>query len=364
MAASQQSRWVISVASLSGVPIRIHTTFFFFFAWIVLTAGGSWQENLEVGAFVLGVFFCVLLHEFGHVLMARRFQILTKDITLYPFGGIALLTRMPIAKEEFWIAIAGPIVNILIASLLYTSSLANTYPIIHELIHTNIVIAIFNLIPAIPMDGGRVLRSILQMLSIQSATIIATKVSQVCSVLLAAAGFYFHSPMLVIIAAVVSMGAVQEAVVTSTKSAIEGKLTYEFMVERQKLYEFSHGTTLTDALPIALKALQDIFPVLYNDRLIGIIDRDTLIDAATSDPDNQYISSMMNRAFVATDSRKPLIDTMNLAKEHLASCLPVLDEEVFVGMIFPANVTEYMMVDSVRTDSQNFQQELDQDDTF
>jgi Zn-dependent protease len=155
---------------VAGINVYLHPTFLLLLAFIGY--GGAGQRGPADVVLVLATFFCVLLHEFGHALTARRFGIETEDITLYPIGGVARLRRMPKAPgAELLIALAGPAVNALIVIALglvhwfaFGGSLVTSSPLdlfIVELIVINAVLGIFNLIPAFPMDGGRVLRALL-----------------------------------------------------------------------------------------------------------------------------------------------------------------------------------------------------------
>jgi len=168
--------------------------------------------------FVLAIFGSVLLHEFGHALTARRFGIGTRDVTLYPFGGLARLDRLPAEpRKEMWIALAGPAVNVAIATVLLFW-LVGTGMIglgsglfAAQLLQINLALAVFNMLPAFPMDGGRVLRAFLsQRIGHVRATEIATGIGKGVAILLGAFGL-FVNPMLVLIAIFVWMGAAQEA---------------------------------------------------------------------------------------------------------------------------------------------------------
>ncbi len=168
-------KWSWKVSSFKGIDIFIHATFLLIIGWVGLS---SWQQTRTIAGTLEGILFILLLfgfvifHEFGHALTARRYGIKTRDITLYPIGGIARLERMPEKPiQEFWVALAGPAVNVVIAALLFAwltisntfaplSSLSlTTVPFIERLMVVNISLVLFNLIPAFPMDGGRLLRS-------------------------------------------------------------------------------------------------------------------------------------------------------------------------------------------------------------
>ena len=203
-----------NIGKVAGIQLRIHWTFVLLPLWIyfssILGGRGVFAAASAV-LFVLAIFGCVLLHELGHALAAAQFQIRTRDITLFPLGGLAALERMPREPwQELWIAVAGPLVNVVIAALLYfalpfVSSLGE-WPaeFAGRLMLGNVVLVVFNLIPAFPMDGGRVLRSIMAMfLPYSSATSVAVGVGQVMAILMGLAGLALGQLGLLLVAAFV-----------------------------------------------------------------------------------------------------------------------------------------------------------------
>src|SRR5438552_9476749 len=219
-------RWSIKIARIAGIDVRIHITFLLFLTWIGFTyyqVGGS-AAAIDGVLFILALFGCVLLHEFGHALAARGFGIRTPDITLLPIGGVARLERMPDKPwQELVVAIAGPLVNVVIAAVL-TFALGLHLEWEHlervnqpgiamlaKLASVNIGLVLFNLIPAFPMDGGRVLRALLALaLPYSRATQIAAGVGQALSLVFGIVGL-FANPMLILIAFFIFLGAQQEA---------------------------------------------------------------------------------------------------------------------------------------------------------
>jgi Zn-dependent protease len=219
----------LKIASISGIEVRIHITFLLFLAWIgfsyyeIAGASGATQGVL----FILALFACVLLHEFGHAFAARAFGIQTPDITLLPIGGVARLSRIPDEPwQELAVAVAGPLVNVVIAAVLIfvvhqatpldqLESIENPrIEILARLASVNIVLVLFNLIPAFPMDGGRVLRAILAMaMPYSRATWIAARIGQVLAICLAAYSYFgpTKNPILIFIAFFIFIGAQQEA---------------------------------------------------------------------------------------------------------------------------------------------------------
>lgn len=228
-----------------GIGVYVHWTFLLLPAWVLFSNLGLGGLGMALYAvtLVLAVFGCVVLHELGHALTARRFGIRTHDITLYPIGGVARLERMSEKPwEEFWIAVAGPAVNVLIAALLgiflsLSGVLASlvTLPLLglgflYHLMIINVVLVAFNLLPAFPMDGGRVLRSLLALrLGQLRATQFAVGIGVVMAVLMGLAGaLLFQSPMMVLAAAFVYLAGQQELAALYQREAERRARAYVF----------------------------------------------------------------------------------------------------------------------------------------
>ena len=238
-------RWSIKIARIAGTEVRIHITFLLFLAWIGFSyyqMGGA-AAAIPGVLFVLALFGCVLLHEFGHALAARAFGIPTPDITLLPIGGVARLQRMPDKPwQELIVAIAGPLVNVVIALVLLPflgrpAGLENIEQMEHpgvgmlpKLVSVNIMLVLFNLIPAFPMDGGRVLRSLLAMtLPYGRATQIAAWIGQALAFVFGFIGL-FSNPLLIFIAFFIFLGAQQEAAMAQMKDLSLNQRVGEAMV--------------------------------------------------------------------------------------------------------------------------------------
>jgi Zn-dependent protease len=214
-------RWSVRLGRLFGVPVYIHITFFLLLGvigvWGLVESGAGYA--IEGVALIIAIFSCVLLHEFGHILTARRYGIATQDVTLLPIGGVARLRRMPSEpRQELIVAIAGPAVNVVIASVLFPFVLLTQSAFLAQLLVVNVMLIVFNLLPAFPMDGGRVLRALLATrLSYVRATDVATTIGKGMAVLFLVVGLFGipgvfrFQPMLVLIAWFVWSGGSREA---------------------------------------------------------------------------------------------------------------------------------------------------------
>jgi Zn-dependent protease len=211
-----------NLGTVGGIKLRVHWTFFLLPIWIYVTSivGGRGVSAAVISVlFVLAIFGCVLLHELGHAFAARQFGIGTRDITLLPIGGVAALEKIPRHPlQELWIAVAGPLVNVVIAAVLFMAISLNPAPGVSlasqffaQLALANVVLVLFNLIPAFPMDGGRVLRSILAMfMDYAAATNAAATVGQFCAIGLGLLGLFSGQLMLLLVAGFVFLAAKAE----------------------------------------------------------------------------------------------------------------------------------------------------------
>ena len=241
--------WSLTLGSVVGTAVRIHVTFLLFLVWIwaaYYRLGGA-AAAWEGVAFVALLFLCVLLHEFGHVFAARRYGVRTSDITLWPFGGIANLERIPEKPvEELVVAIAGPAVNVIIAAALmvYIGFTVDPEELMKiedpavgmavKIAGANIFLVLFNMIPAFPMDGGRVLRALLAIkLGFARATEIAATIGQGLAIAFGILGI-FTNPMLIVIAVFVFLAASGEVGHVQLREVARGALVADAMIKALK----------------------------------------------------------------------------------------------------------------------------------
>ena len=229
-------RWSLKIAKLAGIDIFIHFTFFILLTWVALIQlklNGSIGAAFSGVVFILAIFSCVVLHELGHALAAKKYGIKTRDIILLPIGGVARLEKMPNRPiQELWVALAGPAVNVVIVALLavylwITNTLTpdnqltmTTAAFVERIMGVNIFLILFNMIPAFPMDGGRVFRALLATrLAYVRATQISANLGQAIALLFGIIGL-FYNPILLFIAFFVWMGAAQETRMVRMKSVL------------------------------------------------------------------------------------------------------------------------------------------------
>lgn len=353
-------KWSWKIGRFAGISVYIHATFLL----LVIFFGFSyWQQTrtlagtLEGLAFLLALFLSVVLHEYGHALTARRYGIKTRDITLLPIGGVARLERMPDKPlQELWVALAGPAVNLVIAALLFIYLVvSNTFvspagltltggPFVERLLSVNLILALFNMIPAFPMDGGRVLRALLALrLDYLRATQIAATVGQGMAFLFGLIGL-FSNPMLLFIAFFVWIGAQQEASMVQVKSALAG-----IPVQKAMLTEFKALRpldTLQQAADYILAGAQQDFPVLEEEQLVGILTRSDLLAALSRHSEASRVNAVMRRDFETVHPG----DMLEAASNRLQACgcpvFPVVQDDRLVGLLTMENIGEFLMIQS------------------
>jgi len=353
-------RWAWKVGSYAGIGVYIHATFLLIILFVVLSywsQGGSIPEIFFGVIFTLAIFLCVVLHEFGHALTAQHYGIKTRDITLLPIGGVARLERMPDEPmQEFWVAVAGPAVNVVIAAILLlwlvlTDSLVHLETLgiasgsfLERLMLVNVFLVAFNLIPAFPMDGGRVLRALLATrLEYTRATSIAAALGQGIALLFGFLGFFFN-PFLIFIALFVWIGAHQESSMAQMKSSLGG-----IPVRRAMLTDFrtlSPNDTLDHVIELILAGFQHDFPVVENDHVIGILMRSDLMVALAQRGRETPVREVMTREFATADPGEMLETAVACLREGRCRTLPVVRGGVLVGMLTMDNVGEFMMIES------------------
>ncbi|MCS6828854.1 MAG: site-2 protease family protein [Caldilinea sp.] len=355
--------WSIKIARIAGTEIKIHLTFFLLLAWIGLVyyLQGGPGAAVEGVIFIILLFGCVLLHEFGHALAARRYGIPTPDITLLPIGGVARLQRIPDKpRQELVVALAGPAVNVVIAFLLFlwlgraasleelTRLESPQLNMAAKLMAVNVWLVLFNLIPAFPMDGGRVLRALLAMrMNYAQATQIAASIGQGIAFLFGFLGLFFN-PLLIFIALFIYLGASQEAALAQMRDVARSLPVSAAMVTEFKTLPPS--ATLNDAIDLLLRTSQHEFPVVdATGRVHGILTRDALLTALRQNgPDTPVREALQGQGELPLVSWRAPFDA---AFQEMQACgcpaLPVVDDYGrLVGLITPENVGELMMVQS------------------
>jgi len=353
-------KWSIPIGEFRGIKVYIHWTFVLLLVWIAFStyrvSRDTHQIMLSLG-YIIALFGCVVLHEFGHALTARRFGIKTNDITLFPIGGMARMEKMPESpKEELLVAIAGPMVNVVIAGALFlymyfsptlyqigfptaTMTAAQFLP---ALFLVNIFMAVFNLIPAFPMDGGRIFRALLAFkLERARATRIAASVGQVIAIGFVFVGL-FYNIWLVFIGIFIYLGAGAEASHEYVGRDLSRHTVGSLVMSKYTLL------SANDALSAALRALLDSqereFLVSENGQVVGVLTRDAMLAGLAEFGQNVQIGKIMRRDVQMLPPQMPVADALRIMTTTNMPMLPVGYEGKLLGVIDIENISEFLLI--------------------
>jgi Zn-dependent protease/CBS domain-containing protein len=351
--------WSLNIGRVAGTVVRVHLTFLLFLAWIFAAsyAASGAQAAWQTVVFMVLLFLCVLLHEFGHILTARAFGVATPYVTLLPIGGVAQLERIPEEPwEEFLIAIAGPLVNVVITIVLVyvggaamqgyeATALDNTHiSMIDRLAVVNLFLALFNLIPAFPMDGGRVLRAALaSKFGYVRATEISASIGQFVAFALGFIGLMYN-PILIFIAIFVYLAASSEAHMVALRAASRGvPVSHAMMTHFETL---TPDGRLDGAVQTLLQTGQGEFPVVDGaGKPVGVLDRGALIRALKTLGPDARVADAMSPQIPTIGHRMTLEQAFKLLQEKTVPAVGVTDAGgKLIGLVTGETIAEMMML--------------------
>lgn len=362
--------WTYRVARVAGIDVKIHITFFL----IVILGAIQWgMGNGALGTFfgaglILLLFLCVTLHELGHSIVAQRFGIPVRQIILLPLGGVALIEKQPEKPlHELLIAIAGPLVNVVIAILLIAVTDVANITILNEqgmvpgaelnpslstlflwLIEANITLVVFNMIPAFPLDGGRVLRAVLAMFfGFRRATRIAGTIGQVLAVVLGVLGVVSGNIILVLVAVFIFFGAGQEQQDTQARTVLHTRCVGD--AYNKHVHTLSVGDRVSKVIDYILTSYQPDFAVIQDNKLIGIVTREDMLRAmATKDSEiyipDAYVTVIMQRDIVKVDASASLDEVRQVMQEQSTRIVAVYSGDTYLGLVSKNDIQEAFVV--------------------
>ena len=353
-------QWSFPIARVAGSEIRIHLTFFLLLAWIGIVhfRGGGSAQAMEGIAFVIAIFACVVLHELGHALAAKRYGIATPRITLLPIGGVAELEKMPEKpSEEIIVALAGPLVNVVIAGALMlvlgARFDADTLAALEDpaggflarLAAVNIVLVLFNLIPAFPMDGGRVLRALLSIRYPRiQATRIAGTVGQIAAFVFGFLGLVGGNPLLIFVAIFVYLAATAETQVIGLQDAVRSVALRDAMIT--SFESLAANATLANAADLLLATTQHEFPVVDEaGRLRGFLTRAGLVEGMRESGPDTPVQHVMTTDIPLIAETGSLPDTLEALQQVRAPAVAIVGaDQKLVGYVTIENLGELVML--------------------
>lgn len=353
-----------------GIDIKVHWTFFLlvaFFGFLSYSQSQSVLAAVITGALILALFLCVLLHEYGHSITAQKLGIEIEDITLLPIGGVARMKAMPEKPwDEVKIALAGPLVNFILAPIFlvialllggFSGGVPNLFTGVTSvggffgyLAIINVVLAVFNLIPAFPMDGGRVLRGLLATrMGPVRATDISSTIGQV-----AAIGFFLlgllTNPLLALVAVFIFFGASGEAQMVRQRETLRGLSVRDVMGTKRRTETVTPWHNFGQVFDAVLHGYQDDFPVLDDEgKLVGMITR-TEINSAANSPDRfSTVRDLMKTEFPTISPEADLFaDAQKLLQESGLRAIPVLENGDLVGMLTIDDIGQASLLRDIR----------------
>lgn len=360
--------WSFQIANVAGIPIRVHITFFLIlllgaYQWFGLT--GTLAGAVFGAALMILLFVCVTLHELGHSLVAKVFGVPVRDITLLPLGGVATITKnadKPL--HELLIAIAGPLVNVVIALVLIVplglsigpmlltghgllpEAMGNTPSFNTALVWlfaANVSLALFNLIPAFPLDGGRVLRALLAMfLGYPKATRLAVVIGQFIALSLGLYGVLNGQFILTLIAVFIFFGAGQETSVAEAKTVLDTLRVGD--AYNKNALTLAVGDRVSRVVDYILTSYQPDFAVMQARNPIGLVTRNDVLKALASAPGDIFVTEMMQREFLKVDANKSLSEVRQLLEEKGTQIAAVYEGTAYLGLVGLEDISEAFAV--------------------
>jgi stage IV sporulation protein FB len=354
----------IRLFTVRGIAVRMHLTFPLILVWSAVQFGLLADQGFSGAVFgvlvTLLLFVIVVLHEFGHSFAAQYYGVTVKEIVLLPIGGVAQLAHIPEKPiQEFVIAVAGPLVNFVLAGLmlavaalfgqdLFVADLGGmiagmtglSLPAIFSyLFSANLFIAVFNLIPAFPMDGGRILRALLaSRMDYGRATAIAAAIGQGLAWLMGLWGFLGGGFFIILVAFFIYIGAGQERQQVLLRRSLSG-LTVAQAYSRQA-QKLAADATVQDAVNLTLRSFQADFPVCTGDQLVGLLTYTRLLEALDRHGPSTPISEVMTTGVTPISPRDSLLDAQQKLSENKLDALPVVENGLVLGLLTSRDIGE------------------------
>ncbi len=356
--------WSIPVGRLFGVDVRIHFTFFvlplfiFWTDWAARQGSANGPRDLALSGIVLA---CVAAHESAHMFAARRFGLIPKAVILLPLTGVALYDEsrvekaqptLPVWKRDMRLALVGPLVSLALAGLAAATVTASghgaelwQWPFLQaaklpkSVVWANLYLAIFNLMPAYPLDGGRILRAFFtRTLDASSATRRAVSISNAIAMVLMLAGLFSDSWLTMV-----------GVIVFSAAQLEERALVFQSVLDNVRLEEvmltdfatLSPADTLEDALEKAVHSLQDDFPVVRGSDMVGVISKQRILDALRAEG-NGYVQAVMNKIFEVSLRQDSLSSAFRKLTARNSSIIPVVEDQRLIGIVTLQNLMHSM----------------------
>jgi Zn-dependent protease/predicted transcriptional regulator len=354
-------KFSLFLGAYRNVKVFIHWTFSLLLLWIIISNFRAGMPVEDIGwtvLFVLALFFCVILHEFGHAMAAQQYGIQTRDIILFPIGGVARLEKLPEEpRQELWVAIAGPLVNIVLFLILSLYLFVSGYEmqaldefgiraatILPYLASANLILAIFNLIPAFPMDGGRILRAFLSIrLPRAKATQVAGTIGQFLAILLIFYGL-FNNPIMVLIGLFIFLGAATEVSQTKNESLLKGYKVKDALM--MKFQIIAYDAPLSKAVEKLLNSQATQFVVVRDDVPIGTLSRNEIIKGLKEGSEDDLVEKVADFDPLKIETEQDMDEAWKKMLSREKKVAFVIENGHFTGILDQENISEFIMVRS------------------
>jgi Zn-dependent protease/predicted transcriptional regulator len=344
--------------SLFGTPFSLHFSFILLVIVVIAKDLAGHQSTSTYTFFLIGMAVSVMLHEAAHAIVANRLHVRTLEVVMFPIGGLPRMERILKPAEEIWISIAGPLVNAAIAAALFTY-IANTHqsappPTLTDLMQPsdvnllgllafgNLLLVAMNLLPAFPMDGGRILRALLSYIRPEDeATRIAAWMGRMLAISMGLYGLLTSQFMLVFFALFVYLGAAMEFTAALGRSLTQGIPVRAAMMT--EFHTLEHGKTVRDAANMLLATSQQDFPIMHGELVVGLLGRNLLLKALATEGQDAYVAGVMDRDYLSIEPGTDLAEVLPLMAQS-GRCALVMDGEKLLGLLTTENLSEFLLL--------------------
>lgn len=340
---------------LAGIPVRLHFTFILLLIFLVVTSLGGTQSVAAYAVYIATLFGSVLAHEFAHSWVAARYGLRTLEIVMYPIGGVSRMEKNPRPWQEFWIALAGPAMNLVIATGLiaiawyrrllfppFDLMVPTNANLVERTALANIILAAFNLIPAFPMDGGRVLRAILSHWKPENeATRISAWAGRMLAISMGLYGLLSAHHLLVFVAFFVYLGAAQESAAAMGRTLTQGVPVRAAMMS--EFHTLNQGSTIRDAANLLLATSQQDFPVMHGAEVVGLLGRSALLRTMAREGPDAYVAGVMDRDFPRVPPNVDLSEVLPLMARS-GACALVMEGEQLQGLLTSEHLSQFLLL--------------------
>lgn len=352
--------WSIKIGKIRSTAVRLHVSAILLIPLLALV--GSTDRVAAASQVLFGgcLLAAVFVHELGHAAARFLMRIPTTEILIYPFGGISRSTGVATPLTDLVVASSGIAASVLMAIILapYVQMPLDESGLVAANLATRLfascsLIVVFNLVPALPLDGGVILRACLSWWGAKRSAELVGRLSQVLSILIGVFALLAGNVLLILVASTVFLYDLQQTLRSRAASIASGLFARDAVADPQVLVVLSHGTTVTRAIDKALRVYQTIFPVVHAETLLGVVTKDRLFRAAASELESDYVSSVMERDILRVQADQPLGETIELMSNAGAHTVAVLEGSTFCGLIFKDKLTEFLVMRGVRDRAQH-----------